>query len=517
MAAKEMKQFTMEEVARHNSESDCWIVVDNKVFDVTKFSQLHPGGKGVIYDVAGKDATEVFYSFHRIEVLRKYAPRLQVGVVPSRPSVPEFVPGEMCQVPFAESESGQALRSPHYTPSHLAFRKAVRAFIETEISPMAATWEESGKAPNRELMKKMGDFGLIACRLSPGPHLKNFKLPGGVKAEEFNQFHELIAHEEIARIGCPGLSDGLGSGCMIGLPAVMQFATAAIKDKVVMDCMRGDKCICLAITEPVAGSDVANIAARATKSPCGKFYVVNGVKKWITNGTFSDYFVTAVRTGGPGLGGISLLLIERGPGLETELIRTSYSPVAGTAYITMHNVKVPVENLIGVENQGFKCIMHNFNHERWIICVMQIRVMRLLLEECMKWTAQRKAFGAPLNSQPVIRFKLARMIATVESTQSWLDGITNQMNVMSYEDQQKHLAGAIALLKFHCTRGMIAVCDDSAQVFGGRAISRTGMGQVVERAARAQKFGAILGGSEEVLADLGVRQALRQMPTDAKL
>eukprot|EP00301_Raphidiophrys_heterophryoidea_P011592 c17733_g1_i1.p1 GENE.c17733_g1_i1~~c17733_g1_i1.p1 ORF type:complete len:531 (+),score=158.27 c17733_g1_i1:43-1593(+) len=512
-----LKEFTVEEVARHNLENDCWIIVDNKVFDVTKFASLHPGGMGVIYDVAGKDATEAFYSFHRMDVLRKYAPRLQIGVIASRPIPREPQLGDMSTVPYSESELGQGMRSPFYKKSHAVFRKAVRAWVDAELAPMAATWEETGKGPMKELIKKMGDSSLLACRLAPGPHLKHFSLFGGIKPEEFDQFHELIAHEEVARLGCPGLFDGLGSGFMIGLPPLLHFASPAIQKTVAMDCIRGDKVICLAITEPVAGSDVANIAARATKSPCGKFFIVNGVKKWITNGTFADYFVTAVRTGGSGIGGISLLLIERGPGLETELIRTSYSPVAGTAYVTMRNVKVPVENILGVENQGFKCIMHNFNHERWILCVVRLREMRLILEECLKWTSQRKVFGNALNAQPVVRNKLARMITTVESTQSWLDAITNQMNVMSFEDQQKHLAGPIALLKYTTTRGMLTVCDDASQLFGGRAISRTGMGQVVERLARAQKFGAILGGSEEVMADLGVRQALKYMPEHSRL
>lgn len=262
---------------------------------------------------------------------------------------------------------------------------------------------------------------------------------------------------------------------------------------------------------------MANIQTTAVKSPCGKFYIVNGVKKWITNGTFSDYFVTAVRTGGPGLGGISLLLIERSEGLETEIIKTSYSPAAGTAYITYENVKVPVENLLYKENQGFKCVMANFNHERWVICVSANRSSRLVVEECMKWAHQRLVFGKPLADQPVIRAKLAKMIAAVEGCHNWGENITYQMSKMTYQEQAQYLAGPIALLKYYVTRVQSAVVDDAAQIFGGRAISRSGMGQVIERLARAQKFPAILGGSEEIMADLGIKQAFKAFPANARL
>jgi alkylation response protein AidB-like acyl-CoA dehydrogenase len=113
--------------------------------------------------------------------------------------------------------------------------------------------------------------------------------------------------------------------------------------------------ICLAITEPSAGSDVANLRTTATKSADGKTFVVNGEKKWITNGVFADYFTVAVRTGGEGMGGISLLLLERSmPGITTRQMKCSGAWCSGTTYITFEDVVVPVENLVGKENQGFK-------------------------------------------------------------------------------------------------------------------------------------------------------------------
>ena len=142
--------------------------------------------------------------------------------------------------------------------------------------------------------------------------------------------------------------------------------------------------------------------------------------------------------------------------------------------------------------------------------------MRNVIKECYLWAAQRKVFGKPLLEQAVIRNKLARMTSQLEAVQCWTEAITYQMGILSHEEQAKQLAGPIALLKFLCTRVANFVADESAQVFGGRAITRTGMGRVIEGFNRAHKFSAILGGSEEVMADLGTRQVMKQFP-DAKL
>jgi len=227
---------------------------------------------------------------------------------------------------------------------------------------------------------------------------------------------------------------------------------------------------------------------------------------------FSDYFVTGCKTPR----GFSVLLIERGEGVETKTIKTAYSRAAATTYIEFDNVKVPATNLLGKEDKGFTVIMSNFNHERWMMACMVSRWGRTVLEECMKWSHQRIVFGKPLISQPVIRAKLAKMMQLVEAQQAWLEQITYQMCHMSYAEQSKHLGGPIGLLKTFCTRSAHEIADDAVNIFGGRGLTQTGMGRVVEMFHRTYKFDAILGGAEEVLADLGVRQAMRQMP-NAKL
>ena len=196
---------------------------------------------------------------------------------------------------------------------------------------------------------------------------------------------------------------------VIGAPPIFNFGTPKQQREILPSILRGEKTIVLAISEPFVGSDVASIRTRAQKTPDGKHYIVNGVKKWITGGPFADYFVTAVRTGtGKSAADISMLLIERKHGVETKSISTSAG--TGTAYVTFEDCKVPVENIIGKEGRGFQVIMYNFNHERWVMIISTIAVCRKITEECFKWASQRHVFGKPLIQQPVIRNKLAHMV-----------------------------------------------------------------------------------------------------------
>merc|ERR1719436_2067385 len=210
--------------------------------------------------------------------------------------------------------------------------------------------------------------------------------------------------------------------------------------------LKGDSWSALAISEPFAGSDVAALKCTAQKTPCGQFYVVNGIKKWITEGMYADYFVTAVRTGGPGAGGISMLLVERGEGVETKQIKTTYSTCCGTALVILNNVKVPVENIMGKEGDGFKQIMFNFNHERWLIAQNLIGQGRVALADTFMWAKQRKIFGKSLIDQPVIRHKLASAAAALECVHTFLESVTYDM--CKHGCHNETMAGPIALMKY---------------------------------------------------------------------
>ncbi|TFK27200.1 acyl-CoA dehydrogenase [Coprinopsis marcescibilis] len=519
MASKELKTYTREEVAKHNTDGDLWIIIDGKVYDISRFKNLHPGGASVLLDpeVAGKDATEAFYGLHRHEVIEKpQYKRLQIGAIEGVKSVIHSqIPGELSKVPYAEPTwLTEGYYSPFFNDNHRAFQKVVRKFMDEIVTPDARLREEDGKPPSASVVEAMANVGLHAMRMGPGKHLKGLELMGGVvKPEEFDYFHEMIITQEFARAGCRGYGDGLMSGSVIGLPPVLNFGSDAIKQKVVPDVLSGKRPICLAISEAFAGSDVAGIQTTAVKSEDGNHWIINGTKKWITNGTFAHYFTVGCKTED----GFTVILVERGEGVETKAIKTSYSPTAGTAFVSFDNVKVPVENTLGPEGGGIFVMLSNFNHERWVMICSSARSQRLIVEECLKWTNQRKAFGKPLHSQAVIRSKIAAMISRAEAVQSWLENITYQMNNMSYKQQAKLLAGPIGLLKMTSTRFAQETATDAVQIFGGRGITRTGMGQFIEHYHRTVPFDAILGGAEDVLGDLGVRQAIRQMPKNSKL
>ncbi|KAJ8587519.1 acyl-CoA dehydrogenase NM domain-like protein [Rhizopogon salebrosus TDB-379] len=519
MTAKELKEFTLEEVAQHNKPDDLWVVIDAKVYNLSRFKDLHPGGLSVLIDdeVAGQDATEAFYGLHRHEVLeRPQYQRLQIGTITGQqPVIYGRIAGEISDVPYAEPTwLSPGYHSPYYTENHRQFHKAMRRFSDEVIYDDAQAREEDGKRPSQSVIDKMAAVNLHAMRMGPGKHLKGLTLMNGlVKPEEFDYFHELIITQEIARCGARGYGDGLLGGKVIGLPPVLNFGSEELKARVVPEVLAGKKFICLAISEAQAGSDVMGMQTTAVKSEDEKEWIINGTKKWITNATFADYFTVGCKTDD----GLTVILVERVPGVETRQIKTSYSTAAGTGYITFDNVRVPVGNTLGQEGGGIFVILSNFNHERWVMSCSSARSQRLVVDECLRWATQRKAFGKPLISQAVIRSKLAAMIARTESVQSWLENITYQMCHMTYKQQAQKLAGQIAFLKSYSTRCAQDTARDAVQIFGGRGITRTGMGRFIEHYYRTVTFDALLGGAEDVLADLGVRQAVRAMPKNARL
>ncbi|OBZ71855.1 putative medium-chain specific acyl-CoA dehydrogenase, mitochondrial [Grifola frondosa] len=511
------KLFTLEDVAKHNKEGDLWIVVDSKVYDVSKFANLHPGGVGVLLakSIAGQDATQAFFSLHRQEVLlRPQYARLQIGTIEGQTEVIKpLAAGDLSLVPYAEpSWLSPGFFSPYYNDSHRKFQQAVRKFVEEVVLPDAVKCEDNGKRISQDVVEKLCEMNIPAMRLGPGKHLKGRTLMGGViKTEEFDHFHELILNFELSRLGTRGYIDGLLAGQVIGLPPVLNFGSPELQAKVVSEVLSGKKFICLAISEAFAGSDVSGMQTTAVRD--GDEWVINGTKKWITNGTFADYFTVACKTGN----GYTVVLVPRSDAVSTKAIKTAYSSTAGTAYVTFDNARVPVGNTLGTVGKGMQVILSNFNHERWMIVCTSLSAQRKIVEESLKWVNQRIAFGKPLSSQAVIRAKLANMIARVESGQNWLESITHQMNNMSYNEQSDKLAGPIGLLKQYITRTGRETAEDATQIFGGRGITASGMGKLIENYHRTSPYDAILGGAEDVLGDLGVRQAIKKMPQNARL
>ena len=409
------------------------------------------------------------------------------------------------QVTYGDPNWYQGASSAYYKPTHVAFRKRCRDFVESKIVPFVSEWEEKKEIP-RQVAIECGKAGLLPC--VAGRTAFDF-VPGTAKPDGYDYFHELIFIDELARCASGGVLWGLIEGVQIGLPPILNFGSKFLQEKVAKACLLGNACICLAITEATAGSDVGAIRTSFVRDDKRGCYVVNGSKKWITNGIFSDFFTVAVK----GVdGSLSLLLLEKSmKGITRRRMDCQGVWSSGTTYIEFENVEVPFTHLIGKEGEGFKYIMKNFNHERWGFVVQANRFARVCLEESIKHALKRKTFGKPLIQHEVIRWKIAEMARQVEATHAWLENVTHQMNTLPYDEAMTVLAGPISLMKAHSTKVYEYCAREASQIFGGSAYTRSGVGEKVERLYRDVRAYAIPGGSEEILLDLGVRQAIKRM------
>lgn len=375
--------------------------------------------------------------------------------------------------------------SPFYDESHEAVAASVRRFVEAEIAPHIERWEAEGELP-RELHVKAARAGILGL---------GYPEAYGGHSDGFDIFHSLTQSEELAAVGAGGLAASLMTHG-IGLPPILAMGSDEMKARVAPPVLAGEKIIALAITEPSGGSDVAAIRTRAEKR--GNHYVVNGAKMFITSGMRADWLTVAVRTGGPGMGGISLMLIETDrPGVSRTRLQKMGWHCSDTAAIHFDDVEVPPENLIGPENGGFMGIMRNFNSERLGMahgCMAQARVA---LAEAVDWAQTRETFGKPLIAHQSIRIKLADLVRQIDATQAWIDLLADQHRKGRGEP------ASYAMLKVQATRTLEAVAREAAQVLGGMSYIR---GSKVERIYREVRVNAIGGGSEEIMLDLAGRQ-----------
>jgi acyl-CoA dehydrogenase len=374
-------------------------------------------------------------------------------------------------------------QSPFYTGDHEAFREVVRRFVEKEIEPYAHAWDEAGAFP-RELYEKAAAIGLLGLGF-----------PEEYGGTEVDRFMWIIAVQELARAGAGGVSASLQSHS-IGAPPIARAGTPEFKARVLPEILSGKKISALAITEPSGGSDVANLRTTARRD--GDVYVVNGEKTFITSGMRADYITTAVRTGGPGSGGVSLLVIEGGtPGLARTPLKKMGWWASDTATLYFDNCRVPAKNLLGEEGAGFKIIMHNFNHERLTMAAGCIAAARVCVDDAVEYARQRHTFGKPLTQHQVIRHKLVDMAQRVAASQAMLEMLAWRL------DQGENPVAEICMLKNQATQTMAFCASEAVQIFGGAGFMR---GIKVERIYREVKVNAIGGGTEEIMKDLASRQ-----------
>ncbi|MEM8615561.1 MAG: acyl-CoA dehydrogenase family protein [Pseudomonadota bacterium] len=376
---------------------------------------------------------------------------------------------------------------PHLDETHEAWRRSVRGFVDREIMPHVDAWEADGRIP-RDLFKRASQAGLLGV---------GYPTEYGGEGTDFDRFHGIVTSEELARIGAGGISSALMIHG-IGLPPIMALGSETMKQAVGRSVLSGDVQISLGITEPSGGSDVAQIKTKAVKASDGEGWQVTGSKTYITGGMTSKWLTTAVRTGGEGIGGISLFLIDlESDGVSrTELAKQGWW-ASDTATIHFDDVFVPADNLVGPENGGFYGIMANFNGERLGMAAQAAASARVCIEEAAAWARERKTFGKRLADHQVIRHKLASMAQRVWATTTMLD-------TYAYAVQQGETPVAeLAMLKVQATETLEFCAREAMQILGGAGYIQ---GHRVERIYREVRVMAIGGGSEEIMRDLAARQ-----------
>jgi acyl-CoA dehydrogenase len=367
------------------------------------------------------------------------------------------------------------------TDEHRALREQVRRFAAAAIAPHAHAWEEANEFP-RELYQQSAEAGFLGTGY-----------PEELGGHGGDLSHVLVAAEEMVIAGkSVGTCVGLGSHG-IALPPIVKFGSDTQKERYVRPTLVGTKVSALGITEPGGGSDVAAVQTKAVRD--GDHYIVNGAKTFITSGTRADFVTTAVRTGGEGHAGISMLIIDADtPGFRvaSKLKKTGWW-ASDTAELAFEECRVPVENLIGQEGAGFLMIMTNFVTERLMLAGQCVAIAELAYRESVEYAKQRHAFGKSLSGFQVVRHKLADMATKIAAARA----LTGECVTRFLQGEQTPSLAAMA--KNTATDMCSSVCDQAVQIHGGYGYMRE---YVVERLYRDARLYPIGGGTREIMNEI---------------
>jgi acyl-CoA dehydrogenase len=360
-------------------------------------------------------------------------------------------------------------------------------FARREVVPFLQEWEDAGEVP-RELHRKAAHQGLLGIGF-----------PEPVGGEGGTLADVVAVSEGMLR---EGASSGLLSALLthgIALPHIAAHGSAALVDRYVRPTLAGELIGALAITEPGGGSDVAHLTTRAVRD--GDHYVVNGTKTFITSGVRADFLTVAVRTGGPGAGGVSLLVVDKHtPGLTVDRsLRKMGWHCSDTAELGFADVRVPVEHLVGEENAAFGYIAEAFVTERIALAVHGYGIAARSLALTAAYVRERSTFGAPLVSRQVVRHALVEMHRLVEVARTYTHAVVDRYLA---EGTTADTVAAAALAKQTAVEACASVVDRAVQLHGGAGYLH---GTEVERHYRDARILPIGGGATEVMTDLAAR------------
>ena len=367
-----------------------------------------------------------------------------------------------------------------FSEDHEIFRDATRRFIENEIVPNHTAWEQRGIV-SRELWNAAGENGLLCCTVP-----EEYGGPGG------DFLHSVVVNEELAKVGATGPAFPLHSDIIV--PYILAYGSEDQKRNWLPKVVSGETVMAIGMTEPIAGSDLQGIQTKAERD--GNHFVLNGQKVWISNGQIADLYIIACKTDPKeGAKGISLILVEgdregfkRGKNLE----KIGYK-AQDTSELFFEDVRVPITNLLGQEGRGFAQLMQQLPQERLVVAIRCATALEAALDETIRYTKERKAFGRSISDFQNTRFKLAEVKTLAMVTRAFTDQCI-----------QLHLEGKLtaedaAAAKLQTTEALNKGVDECLQLHGGYGYSWE---YPIARAWADARMSRIAGGSSEIMKEI---------------
>ncbi len=371
----------------------------------------------------------------------------------------------------------------YFTREHELVRKAVRDFVNKEINPYVNEWEEKGIAPLHELFKKMGNLGFLGIRYD--------EKWGG---EGLDYWYETVVLEELGRINCGGIPMAIAVQSCMATPAIYDFGSDYLKETYLKPALKGDLVAAIAVTEPDAGSDVAALKTYARKN--GDHYILNGSKTFITNGTQADFLTLLARTSeNQGYHSFSLFVVPTditGFQISKKLDKLGMRS-SDTAELYFDDMKIPAENLIGREGEGFIQQMMQFQHERFSVLPLAYVWARQMIHDVVDYLKGRIVFGKPLIKKQVLRHRIAHWLTEIECLQQ-----------LTYHIVRMKMAGhdptlMISMAKLKSGDLLTQVADGCLQMYGGMGFMNE---MRISRFYRDSRLVSIGGGASEVMCDV---------------
>jgi len=373
----------------------------------------------------------------------------------------------------------------YFNEEHDALRQTIRRFVDTEINPNMDAWEET-TAPLHDLFKKMGDLGLLGICYDPAY--------GG---QGLDYWFDTVFLEEIGHIHGVGVQGAIADQTHMATPALHEFGSEHLKEAFLRPALSGERVAAIAVTEPGAGSDVAGLRTRAKKD--GSAYVVNGTKTFITNGVQADFVVVLVRSSdAPGYHSFSLLVIPKGtPGFSVskELDKLGWRS-SDTAELFFDDVRVPEENRIGEEGEGFIYQMKQFQHERFAALPMSYVGARDVIDMTVGHIKQRVVFGKPLSKQQVLRHRIADWLTEIEC----LKQLT--YHIVRMKTEGLDVTREVSMGKLMSGEMLKRITDGCLQMYGGMGFMNE---TLITRYYRDVRAASIAGGTDEIMREVIAR------------